>query len=58
MKLTPKQIEYINKEQEILIRLIKAKEKSETYAGIGYDRQRLQMINLIIELHNIETKGE
>ncbi len=54
MKLSPKQIEYVNKEKEILIRLIAAKEKSQTYAGIWGDRQKLQMIQLIIDLHNLE----
>jgi hypothetical protein len=54
MKLSPKQIEYINKEREILIRLIGAKEKSETWRGLGADRLRLQTIHLIIELHNLE----
>ena len=54
MKLTSKQIEYVNKEKEILIRLIAAKEKSQTYAGIWGDRQKLQMIQLIIDLHNLE----
>jgi hypothetical protein len=54
MKLSPKQIEYINKEKEILIRLIDAKEKSETWRGLGADRLRLQTIQLIIDLHNLE----
>jgi hypothetical protein len=54
MKLSSKQIEYINKEKEILIRLIYAKEKSETWRGLGADRQKLQMIQLIIDLHNLE----
>ena len=54
MKLSSKQIEYINKEKEILIRLIYAKEKSETSRGLGADRQKLQMIQLIIDLHNLE----
>jgi hypothetical protein len=54
MKLSSKQIEYVNKEKEILIRLIAAKEKSQTYVGILSDRQKLHMIQLIIDLHNLE----
>jgi hypothetical protein len=54
MKLSPKQIEYINKEREILIRLIEAKEKNKIDAGLGGDRIRLKTIQLIIDLHNLE----
>ncbi len=56
MKLSPKQIDYINVERDVLIRLIAAKEKSEAYAGIWGDRQKLQMIQLIIDLHNLEIR--
>jgi hypothetical protein len=31
-----------------------SKEKSETWRGLGADRQKLQMIQLIIDLHNLE----
>jgi hypothetical protein len=58
MILTPKQIEYINNEKRHYIRLVEAKEKSKTYAGIGYDRTQLQLLQLIIDLHNIEINKD
>jgi hypothetical protein len=56
MKLTPKQIQYINKEREILIRLIEAKKRDKVSDGIIGDRIRLQTIQIIIDLHNIECE--
>lgn len=56
MKLTPKQIEYVNKEREILIRLIEAKKADKVYNGIGGDQMRLHMLQIIIELHNLEVE--
>lgn len=58
MKLTPKQIDYVNKEKEILIRLIEAKKRDKVSDGIIGDRIRLQMLQIIIDLHNIELSGE
>ena len=58
MKLTPKQIEYINKEREILIRVIEAKKSSKAYVGLGLDQTRMEAIKLIIKLHNLEVEGE
>ena len=58
MKLTPKQIEYINKEREILIRVIEAKKASKAYVGLGLDQTRMEAIKLIIALHNLEVEGE
>jgi hypothetical protein len=54
MKLTSKQIDYVNKEREVLIRLIEAKKKDNVVTAIWSDHLRLQMIQLIIDLHNLE----
>lgn len=56
MDLTPKQIEWINREREVLIRLIESKETSNIYNGLGEDRIRLQTIQIIIDLHNLEVR--
>ncbi len=56
MKLTPKQIEYINKERDFLIQQIKFKEEYNVDTGIWGDKLRLQQIQLIIELHNLEVE--
>ena len=58
MKLSPKQIEYINKEREILIRVIEAKKASKTIAGLGADQTKMEIIKLVIALHNLEVNGE
>ena len=57
-QLTGKQIDYVNKEREILIRLIEAKKRDKVSDGIIGDRIRLQMLQIIIDLHNIELSGE
>jgi hypothetical protein len=56
MKLTPKQIQYINKEREILIRLIEAKKGDNVWRGLGGDQIRLQTLQMIIDLHNLECE--
>jgi len=57
MKLSPKQIEYVNKERDHLIQQIKFKEEYNVDQGIWGDKLRLQQINLIIDLHNLEVRG-
>ena len=56
MKLSPKQIEYVNRERDVLIRVIRAKERDKVYSGLGGDQMRLRMIQTIIELHNLEVE--
>ena len=56
MMLTAEQCEWIKKEKEILERVIEAKERSKTNAGIMRDYIRLDTINFTIELHNVAMK--
>lgn len=58
MKLTSKQIEWINKERAVLKQLIQAKEKDKVYTGLGGDKIRLHQLQIIIDLHNIEVKND
>lgn len=58
MKLTPKQIEWINEEREHLKQQIKFKEEYNVDTGIWGDRLRLQNIQLIIHLHNLEVNDK
>jgi hypothetical protein len=54
MKLSPKQIEWINNERRHYIELIAAKESGGVSRGIGWDKSQLQMLQVIIALHNLE----
>lgn len=56
MKLSPKQIEFVNAERRHYKDLIAAKEAQKVYAGIDYDRMQLQILQMIIALHNLEVK--
>ncbi len=57
MKLTPKQVAYINQQREVLIQVIEAKKKSNAPIGIIRDYTRLDALKLIIELHNLEIQN-
>ncbi len=56
MKLSPKQIEWINNERRHYIELIAAKESGGVSRGIGWDKSQLQMLQVIIALHNLEIQ--
>ena len=55
-KLSPKQIDYLNKERDILIERIELKRKHKIPDGTIPDSGRMEAIKLIIELHNLELK--
>lgn len=54
MKLTPKQVEWLNKEQEIVQRII----ESEPERGLWNYIMQQQMLGIIARLHNITVKEE
>ena len=58
MKLTQRQVDYINAERQVLLKLIKAKEDSKVHRGLITDYARLQAIDLAINLHNLEIGDE
>lgn len=58
MKLTPKQIEYFNKEREKLIYKIELKKKHNVIDGKIIDHARMEAFKLISELHNLEVNKD
>ena len=57
MKLTSKQIKYINNERQKLIDTLEFKKKYNVVDGTLADWDRLRAINLISELHNLEVNN-
>jgi len=58
MKLTPKQIEYFNKEREKLIFEMEVKKKHKINDGKILDHARMEAFKLISELHNLEVNKD
>jgi len=56
MKLTPKQIDYFNKEREKLIFEIELKKKHKIIDGTLRDMARMEAFKLLSELHNLEVE--
>lgn len=55
-KMSPKQIEYFNKEREKLIYKIELKKQHKIIDGQFLDLARMEAFKLLSELHNLEVE--
>lgn len=58
MKLTPKQVEWINEEKKFYQEMIRDKKKHSVDGGILGDQIHLSILDVIITLHNIELEDK
>ena len=57
MKLTPRQIDYFNRERDKLIYQIELKRKHDIHDGLFLDLARMEAFKLVSELHNLELNN-